>query len=462
MNGLLNDKPWARWTVLALVCIFIFSAYMYEASIAPLQSLMEATKGWTPEIYGTFSGGEFILNVLGFLVIAGIILDKCGIRYTGTIGGILMTVGGLIQCYAVSDAFEGTLLQNWLGSWWTAFPASAKLGTLGFMFFGCGIEMSGTTVQKTVAKWFKGKELALAMAIRFSMTRVGVFCAFSMAPAIALKHGNVSALPSLKVFVLFLMIGLAAFIAFDFFDAKLDRQKGRAAETEEEEPFRAKDILKIFSSKVFWVVALFCCFYFSSVLPFQRYVTQMLESNLGVSSGVAAGISRWFPMFAAVMTPLFGTVLDRKGKGATMLIIGSLIMLCCNLTFAFLQYFPFKAIAYAAVCLLGVSFSLIGAALWPSVPKITSEKTLGSTFCLIYWIQNIGLCIFPMLIGRVLQLTNPGVAEAIAQGVEGARYNYTVPMLIFAACGVMTTIFSCRLRRMDRLHNYGIEKPNMK
>lgn len=458
----LNDKPWARWTVLVLVCTFIFSAYMYEASLAPLQSLLEATKGWTPEIYGTFSGGEFILNVLGFLIIAGIILDKFGIRYSGTIGGILMTIGGIIQWYAVSDSFDGTLLKGWLDSWWTAFPGTAKLGTLGFMFFGCGIEMSGTTVQKTVAKWFKGKELALAMAIRFSMTRIGVFCAFSIAPAIALRHGNVSAAPSLQLFVLFLMIGLAAFIAFDFFDARLDRQKVNNPDIEKEEPFRAKDILKVFSSKVFWVVAMFCCFYFSSVLPFQRYVTQMLESNLGVSSDVAAGISRWFPMFAALMTPIFGTILDRKGRGATMLIIGSLVMLGCNLTFAFLQYFPFKAVAYVAICMLGISFSLIGAALWPSVPKITSEKTLGSTFCLIYWIQNIGLCLFPMLIGMVLQLTNPGVAQDIANGVEGAHYNYTVPMLIFAACGVMTTIFSSRLRRMDRKYDYGIEKPNMK
>ena len=458
----LNDKAWARWTVLVLVCTFIFAAYMYESGVAPLQSLLEATKGWTPDIYGTFSGGEFILNVLGFLVVAGIILDKFGIRYTGTIGGILMTLGGLIQWYAVGDAFEGSALQGWLDSWWTAFPGSAKLGTLGFMFFGCGIEMSGTTVQKTVAKWFKGKELALAMAIRFSMTRVGVFCAFSLSPAIALKHGNLSAAPSLLFFVFFLIIGLVAFIAFDFFDAKLDRQRGSASEDEKEEPFHARDILKVFSSKVFWTVAMFCCFYFSSVLPFQRFATQMLQSNLGVNPSVAAGISRWFPMFAALMTPIFGTLLDRKGRGATMLIIGSVIMICCNLVFAFLPYFPYAAIAYVAICMLGVSFSLIGAALWPSVPKITSEKTLGSTFCLIYWIQNIGLCLFPMLIGWVLRITNPGISEAIAQGVEGARYNYMVPMLIFAACGVMTTIFSCRLRRMDRIHDYGIEKPNIR
>lgn len=458
----LNDKAWARWTVLVLVCTLIFAAYMYEAAVAPLQSLLEATKGWTPEIYGTFSGGEFILNVMGFLIVAGIILDKFGLRYTGTIGGVLMTIGGLIQWYAVGDSFEGTTLQGWLDSWWVSFPGSAKLGTLGFMFFGCGIEMTGTTVQKTVAKWFKGKELALAMAIRFSMTRVGVFCAFSLSPAIAQRHGNLTAAPSLMTFVIFLMIGLAAFIVFDFFDAKLDRQKGNDPDAEHEEPFHARDILKVFSSKVFWVVALFCCFYFSSVLPFQRYVTQMLQHNLDVTPGVAAGISRWFPMFAALMTPIFGTILDRKGRGATMLIIGSLIMLGCNLTFAFLQYFPYKVIAYFAICMLGVSFSLIGAALWPSVPKITSEKTLGSTFCLIYWIQNIGLCLFPMLIGGVLQAVNPGVSEAIAQGVEGARYNYTVPMLIFAACGVMTTIFSSRLRRMDRKYNYGIEKPNIK
>ena len=458
----LNDKAWARWTVLLLVCIFIFSAYMYESAVAPLQSLMEATKGWTPEIYGTFSGGEFILNVMGFLIVAGIILDKFGLRYTGTLGGILMTIGGLLQCYAVSDSFEGTALQGWLDSWWTSFPGTAKLGTLGFMFFGCGIEMSGTTVQKTVAKWFKGKELALAMAIRFSMTRVGVFVAFSASPAIALRHGNTSALPSLSTFAIFLVIGLAAFIIFDFFDAKLDRQRGGDAGVEQEEPFHARDILKIFSSKVFWTVAMFCCFYFSCAIPFQRYVTQMLQSNLGVSAGVAAGISRWYPMFAALMTPIFGIILDRKGRGATMLITGSLIMLGCNLTFAFLQYFPLKIIAYAAICLMGVSFSLIGAALWPSVPKITSEKTLGSTFCLIYWIQNIGLCLFPILIGRVLQAVNPGVSEAIAAGVEGARYNYTVPMLIFAFCGVMTTIFSTRLRRLDRRNNYGIEKPNIR
>ncbi len=458
----INDSFAARWTALILIASTMFFGYMFVDMMSPLQSMIEVERGWTPDVFGMYGSSEFFLNVWGFLILAGIILDKMGIRFTGVLSASLMLVGACIKFFGISDWLVGTGFEAWLNSWWVAVPASAKLACLGFMVFGCGMEMAGVTVSKAIAKWFKGKEMALAMGLEMALARVGVFAVFSLSPVLA-NWGSPTVVRPVAFCTVLLLIGWITYAVFCVMDRKLDAQTGAETKEESEEEFKASDIGKIFSSKVFWIVAALCVLYYSAIFPFQRFATNMLESNLGVSAETAANIFRWFPMGAAAITPLLGNFLDRRGKGATMLMFGALLMIVCHLIFALvLPAHKSILLAYAAIVILGISFSLVPAALWPSVPKIVETRYLGSAYSLIFWIQNLGLFLFPLIIGKVLTATNPGVAEQIKAGVEGATYNYTAPMLIFSCCGFAALLFGLWLKREDKKHHYGLEEPNIK
>ncbi len=465
----INDKPAARWAALILIALAMFFGYMFVDVMSPIQSLLEAEKGWTPNVYGTYASSEYILNVCGFLILAGIILDKMGIRFTGILSTSLMLGGAIIKFYAVSDLFAGSAFEAWLNSWWTSMPGSAKLASLGFMIFGCGCEMAGTTVSKALAKWFKGKEMALAMGIEMAIARVGVFAIFSISPIIAGKLGTVAA--PVGICTCLLLIGLINFLVFSVMDRKLDAQLAAEGEKSEDEggdeEFQLSDLGKILTSKSFWVVALLCVLYYSAIFPFQRYGANMLQCNLnGLSAEVAAKIFRWFPIGAAVITPFLGAFLDRKGKGATMLVYGAFLLIICHLVFAFLlPATGSKILAYATIVVLGVSFALVPAALWPSVPKIIDEKILGSAYCLIFWVQNIGLCFVPKLIGSVLESSNannPAVLAAKEAGASFIPYNYTVPLVIFACFGVLALLVALYLKVLDKKKLLGLEEPNIK
>ena len=462
----LNDSKALRWTALTLVASMMFFGYMFVDVMSPLQSLIEQERGWSPDVFGTYAAGEYILNVFGFLIVAGIILDKCGIRFTGELSASMMFIGACIKFYAISDAFTGTALATWLDSWWISMPASAKLASFGFMIFGCGCEMAGTTVSKAIAKWFKGKEMALAMGLEMAIARVGVFAIFSISPIIAEKMGSVAAPVGFCTVLLF--IGLITFTVFTFMDRKLDKQLGVGADgSGEEEEFKASDLKNILTSRIFWIVALLCVLYYSAIFPFQRYGANMLQCNLdGISPSDASNIFRWFPIGAAVITPFLGSFLDHKGKGATMLIWGAVLLIACHLIFAFvLPSTHSYLIAYSTIVLLGISFALVPAALWPSVPKIIDEKVLGSAYCLIFWVQNFGLCFVPMLIGSVLaqaNANNPAVIAAKVQGAEFIPYDYTIPLVIFACFGVAALLLAFYLKIIDRKHSFGLEQPNIK
>ena len=462
----LHDSAAVRWTALVLVASMMFFGYMFVDVMSPLQSLIEQERGWSPDVFGTYAAGEYILNVFGFLIIAGIILDKCGIRFTGELSASMMFIGACIKYYAISDSFAGTALATWLDSWWISMPASAKLASFGFMIFGCGCEMAGTTVSKAIAKWFKGKEMALAMGLEMAIARVGVFAIFSISPIIAEKMGSVSAPVGFCTVLLF--IGLITFSVFCVMDRKFDKQLGTEANGgESEEEFKTSDLKNILTSRIFWVVALLCVLYYSAIFPFQRYGANMLQCNLdGISPSDASNIFRWFPIGAAVITPFLGSFLDHKGKGATMLMWGALLLIACHLIFAFvLPATHSYLIAYSTIVLLGISFALVPAALWPSVPKIIDEKVLGSAYCLIFWVQNFGLCFVPMLIGSVLASSNadnPAVIAAKEAGSEFIPYNYTLPLVIFACFGVAALILAAYLKFIDKKHGYGLEEPNIK
>ena len=450
VQKLMNDNPIARWSVLILVALMMFFAYMFVDVMSPLKSLVESNLGWNSEVFGRYAASEYLLTVCGFLIVAGIILDKLGVRFSGVLSAGLMVLGAAIKFVGISDWFQTTALCGWLNSWWPAMPASAKLASFGSMIFGCGCEMEGTNVSKILAKWFKGKEMALAMGLEMAIARLGVFAVMWISPIISARFDN-SVVAPLGFCGALLVIGLINFIIFGFLDSRFDRQLVAAGlETDEKSPedeFHVSDLGAIFKSRMFWIVALLCVLYYSAIFPFQRYATNFLEETLTIDAASAAKLFSCFPILAMVLTPALGIFLDRIGKGASMLMAGSVIMIVCHLSFAFLlPLFKSEGFALALIVTLGVSFSLVPAALWPSVPKIIDEKILGSAYCLIFWVQNIGLCLVPMLIGSLRQSTG----------------GYLVPMIVFSSFGILAFFFSILLKREDRKKGYGLEEPNIK
>jgi MFS family permease len=455
----MRESATLRWAVLILIASTMFFAYMFVDVLSPLQTLIETRLNWSPDIYGTFASSEYFLNVfVFFLIFAGIILDKLGIRFTAILSGVVMILGGAIKLYAISPYFsEGNALYDFLNSFWISFPATAKLACAGFAVFGCGVEMAGVVVSKSIVKWFKGKEMALAMGLEMAIARLGVFAVFRLSPVLA-SWGDPDVVRPVAVCCGLLCIGLLAFIAYSVMDRKLDKQLGASTEMEKEDPFRISDIGILFTSKVFLIVAFLCVLYYSAIFPFQKFATSMLENRLGMTTNDASALFSWFPIGAMILTPLLGWFLDRRGKGATMLILGAILVFICHTIFALYPLQPGNTdsmeIAYGAIILLGVSFSLVPAALWPSVPKLVEERYLGSAYSVIFWIQNIGLWAFPIIIGKVLAWANPNVSPG--------NYDYTLPMLVFATLGIFAFILGIWLKAEDKKHGYGLEEPNIK
>lgn len=472
MNQLMKDVPAIRWTALILLASAMFFGYIFMDILSPLQELLQTSRGWSPDAYGHYAGSETFLNVfVFFLIFAGIILDKMGVRFTAILSGAVMLAGASINYFAVSNAFIGSgaesLMNRFMNlplEWWNitpfyeGMPASAKMSAIGFMFFGCGVEMAGITVSRGIVKWFKGKEMALAMGVEMAIARVGVAVVVLGSPVLANKISPIDVSRPVLVAVILLAIGLICFITYAFMDKKLERQMGESGE-EKDDPFKLKDLKLIFSSKVFWLVALLCVLYYSAIFPFQKYAINMLQCNLGYTAEQAGLVFFVFPLGAAAITPILGNFLDHRGKGATMLIFGALLMIACHLVFA-LVLPALKGttaaviIAYLSIILLGISFSLVPASLWPSVPKLVDNKLLGSAYAVIFWIQNIGLYAFPMIIGASLRISNPSITDPL-------QYNYTTPMLIFASLGVLALLFGLWLKVEDKKRGYGLELPNI-
>ena len=515
----LRDSAAMRWTALLLLALAMFCAYIFMDILSPIKDLMQETRGWDSTAFGTMQGSEVFLNVfVFFLIFAGIILDKMGVRFTAVLSASVMLVGAIIKWYAVSESFMGSSLETWFNNnlnyipvfdelgvspFYRGMPASAKLAACGFMIFGCGCEMAGITVSRGIVKWFKGREMALAMGSEMALARLG---------------GKVDVSRSVAFGVVLLCIALIMCIVYFFMDKKLDSQTGEAEE--KDDPFKISDIGRILSDWGFWIVALLCVLYYSAIFPFQKYAVNMLQCNLTLtppeadsfwaSSSVtlvqyvimlvvaAAGfISNFqkdkvkkyiflgiavvmlvvycymgymrqsaesifavFPLLAVLITPILGNYLDHKGKGASMLVLGAVLLIACHLTFAFVLP-AFKGndlggviVAYVTILVLGASFSLVPAALWPSVPKLVDAKVIGSAYALIFWIQNIGLWLFPLLIGKVLDKTNPGVTDPTA-------FNYTAPLVMLACLGVAALVLGFVLKAVDRKKGLGLELPNI-
>ena len=531
----LRDSAGMRWTALLLLALAMFCSYIFMDILSPIKDLMQETRGWDSTAFGTMQGSEVFLNVfVFFLIFAGIILDKMGVRFTAVLSAAVMLVGAIIKWYAVSESFMGTGLETWftenlnyipvfdelgVSPFYQGMPASAKFAACGFMIFGCGCEMAGITVSRGIVKWFKGREMALAMGSEMALARLGVATCMIFSPFFAKLGGSISVSRSVAFGVVLMCIALIMTIVYFFMDKKLDSQTGEAEE--KDDPFKISDLGQILTSSGFWLVALLCVLYYSAIFPFQKYAVNMLQCNLTLtepaqdsfwaSSSVtivqyvimllvagfgfasnfqkqksrqygmlavsiialvtycymgymrqsAESIFAVFPLLAVLITPILGSYVDHKGKAATMLILGSLLLIACHLTFAFiLPLFKESAvggiiIAYATILVLGSSFSLVPASLWPSVPKLVDAKVIGSAYALIFWIQNIGLWLFPLLIGKVLDSTNPGVTDP-------TKFDYTAPLIMLASLGVAALLLGLVLKAVDKKKGIGLEEPNIK
>lgn len=448
----LRESTAARWTALGIISITMFAGYMLTDIMSPLKPMLETQLKWTSTDYGVFTSAYGWLNVFFImLILGGIILDKMGVRFTGVMAAGVMVIGASIKYWAISTVFApDAMILGW--------KAQVVYASIGFAIFGVGVEVAGITVSKIIVKWFKGKEMALAMGMQMSVARLGTMLAMVAPVPIATYFDNSISAPLAFVLVL-LVAGFVAFIFYTFLDKKLDASELVEGEVVAEDPFKFSDILLIITNKGFWLIALLCVLFYSSVFPFLKYAADLMVNKYHVSQELAGIIPGLLPLGTLFLTPLFGGIYDKKGKGATIMILGAAMLVIIHGVFS-LPVFNHWMVAVVLVILLGVALSLVPSAMWPSVAKIIPEKQLGTAFSLIFWIQNWGLMGVPLLIGVMLDKYNPGVSVAKAAG-ENVSYDYTVPMLIFTSFGVLAVLVAFLLKADDRKKGYGLEMPNI-
>ena len=455
----LRDSKTARWTALGIVAFTMLCGYYLTDVMAPLKGMLEEQLKWSSSQYGFFTSAYGWFNVfLLFLIIGGIILDKMGVRFTGLMAASIMVVGTAIKYWAVSThMLDG---QTWHILWFD-MNAQVFMAAIGFAIFGVGVEVAGITVSKIIVKWFKGKELALAMGLEMATARLGTGLALGTSLPIARAFDKVSA--PVLVCLIMLCIGLISFFIYTFMDKKLDREQAAYdkanAVVDTEESFKISDIWKIFTNKGWWYIAILCVLFYSAVFPFLKYAQDLMVNKFGVADTLAGLIPMLLPFGTILLTPLFGNIYDRKGKGASIMLIGAGILIFVHAMFSipFLNQVP---VAIFLIILLGIGFSLVPSAMWPSVPKIIPEKQLGTAYSMIFWVQNWGLMGVPALIGWVLDkycITG----EVLKNGVMVHTYNYTIPMLIFMSLGILAIFFALLLKAEDKKKGYGLQMPNM-
>jgi predicted MFS family arabinose efflux permease len=455
----LRDSKTARWVALGVVAFTMLTGYYLTDVIAPLKGLLEGKLGWDSSDFGFFNSAYGWFNVfLLMLIIGGIILDKMGVRFTGLMAAIIMVSGTMLKYWAVSTtSLDG---QIWHILWFDV-KAQVFMAALGFAIFAVGVEVAGITVSKIIVKWFKGKELALAMGLEMATARLGTALALSTSVPIARAFGVIDISRPILVCLIMLCIGLISFIIYIFMDKKLEESDNLSDQpASDEEAFRIMDIFKIVTNKGWWYIAILCVLFYSAVFPFLKYASDLMVNKFGVDESLSGSIPGLLPFGTILLTPFFGSLYDRKGKGATIMIIGSILLILVHALFSvpFLNNWVFSIVL---IMVLGVGFSLVPSAMWPSVPKIIPENQLGTAYALIFWVQNWGLMGVPALIGWVLEkycITG----QVVRDGLTVNTYNYTLPMMIFTGFGVLALIFAILLKIEDKKKGYGLELPNIK
>jgi MFS family permease len=452
---LLSDSKAARWTALFIVSFTMMCGYLMADVISPLKTMLESTKGWNSQEYGFYNSAYGWFNVFLFmLILGGMLLDRIGERMTGILATLIMIAGTWLAWYSISThSFDNQMM---LG-----FKKQVLMASIGYAIFGVGIELVGITASKVVVKWFKGKELAMGMGLQVATARIGTGLALIIPLPLASYFGDVAA--PVMFCLIILLLGLFAFFAFNIMDRKLDKslaELGQNTKTEED-VFRFKDVVMIVTNKGFWLLALLCVTFYSGVFPFIKYATDLMIQKFHVSGNLAGAIPSLLPVGTMIMTPIFGGIYDKKGKGATIMILGAFLLLAVHLIFSI----PFLSHWFVAIILmivLGVSFSLVPAAMWPSVPKIIPEKQLGTAYAIIFWLQNmVALTGVPYLIGWILDAYCV-TGHVTTDSGPMTTYSYTVPMLVFSCFGVLALVFAYWLRAEDKAKQYGLELPNIR
>jgi MFS family permease len=451
----MNESKALRWSMMVLVSIAMFANYYFYDALSPLKEALQIRLGWSSSNYGFFMSAYSIPNVFfAMAVIGGIILDRLGIRLTGFMFIVFMVLGSALTAYGASEIFlNGGPGFDLMNSIIPAFPASLKMMALGFLLFGLGAETSIVVFTKAIVKWFKGKELALALGLNIAFGRLGMAAALWVSPS--LEQNSDPWHLAIWFGTMLLLIGLIAFIIYMFYDIKLDRQIKYELELDETEKFKLADLGKLLTNRSFIFITLLCVTFYSAVFPFVKYAPDLLSNKFGMDAELAGRITSILPFGTILFTPLFGAFTDSRGKSASLMVYGSILLIVVHLMFALTHITP-----YVPMFMLGVAFSLIPAAMWPSVAKIVPEHRLGSAYGLMFSIQNLGLWAFPILIGRVLDISNPNVTpEALEAGT--ASYDYTNPILMLTLLGLLGVLFAVLLKREDKVSGYGLEKPNI-
>ncbi len=460
----LSESRTARWIVLILVSVTMLCAYFLTDAMAPLKSMLQQQLHWSSTDYGIFTSGYGWFNVfLLMLVFGGIILDKMGTRFTGVFAIAIMLIGAFLKYWAINSTGLNIPARIHIGSWELfATTQQVLFAGLGFAVFGVGSEMFGIVANKAVVRWFKGKEMALAIGLNTSTGRIGTGIAMVLPIPLAKHFGSVSA--PILLSVLLLCIGLLTFLLFNVMDRKLDYEEKLHNMAEGKEDFRFRDLLRIARIKGFWYITILCVLFYSAVFPFIKYATELIMQKYGVSEDFAGVIPAMLPIGALVLTPVFGSIYDHKGKGASIMMIGSILLVFVHLLFA-IPSLNSLTIAIGLVVVLGIAFSLVPSAMWPSVTKVIPHNLLGTAYAVIFWVQNWGLMGVPLLIGNVLdKYCVIGSHKVADQGVTRTivDYNYTIPMLIFAGFGIFAILFSYLLKREDARKGFGLELPNIR
>lgn len=471
----LRDSKAARWGALVILSFTMFAGYMFTEIISPIKPLLESTYGWTSSDFGTVVSAYGWFNVFFVaLILVGILLDKFGIRFSTLSSAGIMVIGALIKYYAFAGNFESGI---------TIFGLESRVfyASIGYALFGVGVEYAGITVSKSIVKWFKGKEMALAMGMQVAIARLGSFVPLAFGAKIAKSYD----IPTyILMGVVFLIIGLISFFVYNTMDRKLDKQVAEGRGNQVDDEFKFSDLAVIFTNRAFWYIAMLCVLFYGAVFPFYKFGPDLMVNKFGVPDDWAGLIPSLVPFGTIFLTPFFGGLYDKKGKGASIMILGAVMLIVVHLIY----YLPFITNIYVAIAnaiLLGIAFSLVPSAMWPSVPKIIPEKQLGSAYATIFYIQNWGLMGIPFLVGKVLDATNPQVVQAIkdlntkfsAMGLspdeiqakvlalkdagEFPLYDYQKTWLIYVGLTFLALIFAFLLKAEDKKKGYGLELPNI-
>ncbi|MDA3822978.1 MAG: MFS transporter, partial [Bacteroidales bacterium] len=429
----LHESALARWAVLILTGLILSTNYYFYDAFSTLKDHLTSEFDFSNTQYGLFVSFYSIPNTfLLMAVIGGVILDRLGIRRTGFMFVFFMAFGAMLTAYGASKGYSAggpgySLMQSFL----PGYSPELKMMLLGRFFYGLGAETSIVVVSKILVKWFKGKDLALAFGLKVAFGRLGTFAALQISPSLAGEDG--SGLNTAIWFAAVLtLIGLLVFMVYMLMDLKVDREGVKTEGLAKEERFKFRDISTILMNPAYIFIALLCVTFYSAVFPFLAFAPDLFLNKFSMTSLMSGRITSLLPLGTLLFTPLFGIFIDRKGRSASLMIFGSIILVVVHMLFAFTPIPP-----HIPMIMLGIAFSLVPAAMWPSMVKLVKDKQIGTAYGIMYSIQNLGLWGIPLLAGIILDKSNPGSPDVL---------NYTPTMLLFVGLGLLGLLFAIMLK----------------